>query len=191
MPRDEVVTLTHAEARALMGAAASDPELIPFHALGLFAGIRPMELQRLEWSAIDLEEGHIEIGPNVSKTGRRRIIGMEPNLVKWLNAFRAEHGARRGLVTPRENLRGRLREIRTRAGFEKWTQDVMRHSYASYWLAQHGDINQLTLFMGHESPDMLWRHYHKASKKRDAERYWRILPPAAKTLRAVTRSSFR
>ena len=58
----------------------------------------------------------------------------------------------------------------------EWTQDVMRHSYASYWLAQHGDINQLTLQMGHENPDMLWKHYHKASKRKDAQSYWKIMP---------------
>ena len=52
----------------------------------------------------------------------------------------------------------------------------MRHSYASFWLAQNGDINRLTLNMGHESSDMLWRHYHKASKRKDAERYWQITP---------------
>jgi hypothetical protein len=40
--REEVVTLTHAQARVLIVAARSDPELIPFHALALFAGIRPM-----------------------------------------------------------------------------------------------------------------------------------------------------
>jgi len=69
-----------------------------------------------------------------------------------------------------------LRAIRNAAGLTEWEQDVMRHSYASYWLAEHSDINRLTLQMGHESAGMLWKHYHKASKRKDAERYWKITP---------------
>ena len=88
----------------------------------------------------------------------------------------AKGGSIFGDVTPAVNLRTNLREIRHAAGLTEWTQDVMRHSYASYWLAQHGDINQLTLQMGHENPDMLWKHYHKASKKKDAALYWAITP---------------
>ena len=30
--------------------------------------------------------------------------------------------------------------------------------------------------VGHESSDMLWRHYHRASKRKDAERFWQIRP---------------
>jgi integrase len=176
LKKTEVVTLSPKEAATLMAAAENHFDLLPYHALGLFAGIRPMELERLDWQHIDLTERHIEITAEVSKTGRRRIIEMEPNLVKWLSRFAGAGGEMKGKLTPSTNLRSRLREVRTDAGIEKWTQDVMRHSYASYWLAEHGDINRLTLNMGHESSDMLWRHYHKASKRKDAERYWQITP---------------
>jgi integrase len=174
--RGEVVTLTPNEAEGLMRAAEKDSELLPYHALGLFAGVRPLELQRLDWRHIDLIEGHIEITPVVSKTGRRRIIDIEPNLAEWLNHYIANYGDAVGKVTPTSNLRSRLREIRKAAGLNDWTQDAMRHSYASYWLAQHGDINRLTLQMGHESAHMLWKHYHKAAKRKDAELYWKIMP---------------
>ena len=172
----EVVTLTPKEAAALMLAAENDNDLLPYHALGLFAGIRPFELQRLEWEHVDLAEQHIEITPAVSKTGRRRIIDMEPNLVAWLNHYIAKGRETVGHVTPTSNLRNRLRSVRDVAGLNKWTQDVMRHSYASYWLAEHGDINRLTLQMGHESADMLWKHYNRASKRKDATIFWAVMP---------------
>jgi integrase len=174
--RGEVVTLTPTQAEKLLRVAELANDLLPYHALGLFAGIRPLELQRLQWGDIDLNEGHIEITSDVSKTGRRRIINIEPNLKAWLHHYVAKGGIIFGDVTPAVNLRANLREIRHAAGLTEWTQDVMRHSYASYWLAQHGDINQLTLQMGHENPDMLWKHYHKASKKKDAALYWAIMP---------------
>jgi integrase len=175
--RGEIVTLTPDEAEGLMRAAEkNDSDLLPYHALGLFAGIRPHELQLLDWRHVDLIEGHIEIAAAVSKTGRRRIIDIEPNLADWLNHYIANYGEAVGKVTPTSNLRSRLRGIRKAAGLDDWTQDVMRHSFASFWLAQHGDINRLTLFMGHESAHMLWKHYHKASKRKDAELYWEITP---------------
>ena len=180
--RGEVVTLTPDEAEGLIRAAEkNDSDLLPYHALALFAGIRPLELQRLEWRHIDLVEGHLEITSAVSKTGRRRIIDIEPNLAEWLNHYIASYGEAVGNVTPAPRkqqtpLRTRLREIRKAARLANWTQDAMRHSYASYWLAQHGDINRLTLYMGHESPHMLWKHYHRAAKRKDAETYWKITP---------------
>jgi integrase len=175
--KGEIVTLTPDEAEGLMRATEkNDPGLLPYHALGLFAGIRPHELQRLDWRHVDLIEGHIEIAATVSKTGRRRIIDIEPNLADWLNHYIANYGEAVDKVTPTLNLRSRLREIRKAAGLDDWTQDVMRHSYASFWLAQHGDINRLTLHLGHESAHMLWKHYHKAAKRKDAELYWKIMP---------------
>jgi integrase len=174
--KGEVVTLSPAQAEALMRAAETDNDLLPYHAIGLFAGVRPMELERLEWRHVDLVEGHIEITSTVSKTGRRRIIDIEPNLHAWLNRYIEHGGVAAGKVTPLTNLRKQLRDIRAAAELTEWTQDIMRHCYASYWLAHHGDINRLTLQMGHENADMLWKHYHKASKRKDTARYWQIMP---------------
>lgn len=173
--KNKVITLSPAEAESLMRAAEENNALLPYHAIGLFAGVRPLELERLEWRHVDLTEGHIEITEEVSKTGLRRIIEIEPNLKAWLTFYIAKGGETRGQVTPTTNLRKNLRDIRTTAGLVKWTQDVMRHSYASYWLAEHQDINVLTLRMGHESTAML-KHYNRASKKKDAALFWAIEP---------------
>jgi integrase len=172
----EVVTLTPNQAESLMLATEDDIELLPYHALGLFAGIRPFELQRLNWQHVDLTERHIEIMSAVSKTRRRRIIEIEPNLATWLSYYIAKGGETVGSVTPSSNLRRRLRAIRKDAGIMDWMQDVMRHSYASYALAKHGDIGRLTLAMGHTSAAVLWNHYHRAAKRKDAEAYWNIMP---------------
>lgn len=169
----EVQVLSHQEAHKLVNAAAEAGDLLPYHALGLFAGIRPYELLRLQWEDVDLSEGHILIRAEVAKNRRRRIIDISPNLAAWLKPYKIK-----GAVTSQTNLRTRLRAIRTAAGISRWKQDVMRHSFASYWLAEHEDINKLTLTMGHTTTTMLWKHYHKAAKRADAEKYWKISPPA-------------
>ena len=101
---------------------------------------------------------------------------MEPALIAWLNHYKNLKGSTKGKVVPSYDLRDRLRAIRITAKIPEWHQDVMRHSYASYWLAKNEDINKLTLFMGHETTAMLWKHYHKAVKKTEADAYWSITP---------------
>jgi len=174
-----------------MTAAAESRDLLAYHALAMFAGIRPEELLRLSWSDIDLVERHILIRPEVAKNRRRRIIEIEPNLGSWLRISELS-----GVVTPTKNLRSRLRKIRWSAAestasrgtvneaphLYQWKQDIMRHSFASYWLASHGDINKLTLMMGHANATMLWKHYHKAAKKAEADRYWKISPPSKRKI---------
>jgi integrase len=54
-----------------------------------------------------------------------------------------------------------------------------RHSFASYWLARHGDIDRLCQFLGHDNPHTTFRHYAKVATRREAERFWAIMPKAA------------
>jgi integrase len=53
----EVVVFTPTEIETLLKCAK--PELVPALALGGFAGVRPEELKRIDWSDIHLDEGHI------------------------------------------------------------------------------------------------------------------------------------
>jgi integrase len=191
LPRFEVEILSPKEAAALISAALESPDLLAYHALGMFAGVRPDELRRLNWSDVDLVERHILIRSEVAKNHRRRIIDIEPNLAAWLRICKSS-----GAVTPLKNLRSRLRKTRCAAAesvasrgtvneaphLYQWRQDIMRHSFASYWLASHGDINKLTLMMGHANTTMLWKHYHKAAKKAEADKYWKISPPSKRKI---------
>jgi len=41
----------------------------------------------------------------------------------------------------------------------------------------HGDINKLVLMSGHSSVDTMWKHYHRGTKKAEAEKFRSIVPP--------------
>ena len=74
---------TPQEAEKLLQAAFKDDKgLIPFLAIGLFAGIRPMEIQRLSWRNISGQ--YIEVSAGKSKTRQRRLVEVLPNLSSWL-----------------------------------------------------------------------------------------------------------
>ncbi len=76
---------------------ASTPEdFLPCLALGLFAGIRSAELERLKWQDIDLKQRHIVVGKSAAKTASRRIVPVRDNLALWL----APYAGRQGSVCP-------------------------------------------------------------------------------------------
>jgi integrase len=173
--------LTNPQVTELLKAVCErDFELLPYHVLCIFAGIRPKEVERLTWSNVNMEERHIEVPDEKSKTGIRRIVEMEPLLVRWLDYYIKSHGNIQDGVTPTSNLRKRLRAVRRTAGIDRWPQDAPRRTFASCWLAVHSDMNRLNNLMGHTSPHMLWRHYNKAVTQKQAKAFWQIEPPSIK-----------
>ena len=54
----------------------------------------------------------------------------------------------------------------------------LRHSYASYRLAQCQDAAKVALEMGN-SPNMIFRHYRELVMPQDATAWWNILPEQA------------
>ena len=175
--RGEVEVLTNHEVSALVTACGQeDPELLPYHLFGIFAGVRPQELERMKWEHVHLEEGHILLPADITKTGTRRVIEIDPTLSQWLRWYFSRYGIQNGSIVPATNLRRRLRAIRNTAGISHWVQDVMRHTYASNWLAVNESVDKLRVNLGHRSNDVLWRHYHKAVLRKAAERFWQIKP---------------
>jgi integrase len=166
--------------KVMRTAAMHEPETVPYFALALFAGIRPQgELGRLTWADINLERREIDIRADTSKTGDERFIEMSENLVAWLLPHRKASG-------PIEVARAAVESVRKKSGV-RWAADCMRHSFASYHLAQHDNAGKTALQMGHRSLGMLFEHYRRAVRKEDAVLFWNIRPeglPAVVELRA-------
>ncbi len=162
--------LTAPQTVALLNACEADT--LPYVAISLFAGLRAAEMERLDWAEVDLAGGHIEVKSAKSKTGSRRLIPISDNLAAWIQPLARRNGA----VAP-VALRDRLDAAKARAGFKTWPANAMRHSYASYRLAQCADAARVSLEMGN-SPQMIFAHYRELVKPKDAARYWQIAPEA-------------
>mgnify|MGYP002052344129 CR=1 FL=1 len=67
-------------------------------------------------------------------------------------------------------------EARERAGIHDWPSNALRHSYASYHLAEHKDSARLALELGHTNSALIFRHYRELVKPKDAARWWQIMP---------------
>jgi hypothetical protein len=97
--------LTNVQVGALLKVICeTDFELLPYHVLCIFAGIRPKEVERLTWSNINMDERYIEVPDEKSKTAIRCIVEMEPLLVRWLDYHIKAGGNIQDGVTPTSNL---------------------------------------------------------------------------------------
>jgi integrase len=164
--------LSVAETARLLEAA--EAELLPFIAIGAFAGLRRAEIERLDWSEVDLESGLITVEAVKAKSARRRFVKIRENLAKWL----APYAARRGAVAP-PTCRRMLEATRSAAGIGHWPNNALRHSFASYHLAHFADAAALALELGHTNAGLVFAHYRQIVKPKDAEKYWNLLPTAA------------
>jgi integrase len=165
-------------ARLLENAAA---ELVPYIAIGAFAGLRRAELERLDWQEVDLQSKLIEVTASKAKSARRRFVRIQPNLAKWLRPYVRPSGG----VTPLK-YRELLDDAREAAGIEEWPQNALRHSFASYHLAEFNDAAALALELGHTSSNLVFQHYRQLVKPKQAERYWNIRPAGVPNVVAMT-----
>jgi integrase len=171
--------LTVAQSIALLNACEADT--LPFVAISLFAGLRAAEMDKLDWSEVDLEGGHVEVTASKAKTARRRLIPISENLAAWIQPL----ASRKGSVVP-VGLRKKFDGVKARAGLTDWPPNAMRHSFASYRLAHCQDAARVSLEMGN-SPAMVFAHYRELVREKEAARFWKIMPSAdAKKVIAFT-----
>ena len=151
----------------------ADPLLVPYLALGAFAGIRRAELLRLQWSDITGQPAYIRVRGEIAKTKSKRIIPVSANLDDWLRPWYRPTGK----VIP-DNVQWKLRHL-IKAACEKagvpWKLNALRHSFASYRLAQLGDAARTALEMGN-SPNVIFKHYRELVTAEQSAAYWSIKP---------------
>jgi integrase len=151
----------------------ADTELIPFLAIGAFTGLRHAELLRLEWEDVRFAQGFVEVAARKAKTAQRRLVPIQPNLAAWLAPYRGREG----------KVCSWIRIGRTASALAKehgidWPNNGLRHSYASYRLAQCQDAAKVALEMGN-TPTMIFRHYRELVMPQDAAAWWNIFPEQA------------
>lgn len=190
--------------RLLNAAMTTDRALIPYVAVGLFAGLRPeREARRLAWPDV---EDEIAVRGLHAKDRQRRHVEIHPTLAAWLAVpLRAPlAGPSRGDL-PVHNLRRRFEKVRTAAGLIRverakakgrgakrvvrkvagrwmkkitntgWSQDCLRHTFASCYLPVFGAEKTIAQ-LGHGDYEMLFGHYRNLVKREEAERFWALTP---------------
>ncbi len=164
---DDVAVFSPTEMQSILRAAPM--HLIPILAIGAFAGIRMAEINRLDWSAIDLERGMIELRAGQAKTASRRIIPVTDNLRAWIEPL-----PRKGKVVPVKELHREVTALARSLKME-WPRNVLRHSFISYRIAKIKSADQVALEAGN-SPSIIFKHYRELTTEEQADKWFGIVP---------------
>lgn len=183
----EIELLTTAEAEHLLRTAETHhPEIVAHYALALFAGVRAEEIARL--TAKDVSPDGIELTAEITKKGRRRHITPNATLAAWLvkYPFAPIPQLRRIDATTRFHAGYRVRPMagvvvndtaEEYAARPAWPQNAMRHSHASYAVANGESVDALLFQFGHVgSTAMLREHYVGRASAKAAKQFYQILP---------------
>ena len=203
--RDEVSILSPEDAEEVLRRAEKHaPVLVLYLAIGLFAGLRPMnELRGLDWEDIDLGGNRITVSRASSKTNRARLVPISPNLAAWLGAI--PKAKRKGRIfysrrlldwitgrEPREDKRikkpGKQKKadkkagksLRKKFGSLPWGQDIMRHTRTSYRMAETKNAPMVAEEGGHTQQIMKLHYTNQRITDEAVKKFWAIMPTVNK-----------
>lgn len=157
-----------------------EDRFVPFIALGGFAGLRTIEILRLEWKDVWFDKGVIEVGKDKAKTATRRLAPIVPALEAWLKPR-----AKTGPILPGirdefhftklfKNATSKLIDAKGQP-LVALVHNGLRHSFCSYRLAVTKSAAQVSLEAGN-SPKMLFENYRELVTEKAAQEYFGILP---------------
>jgi integrase len=167
--------LTPSHLSDLLTACGEDAGMLAFVVVGAFAGLRRAEIERLRWEDLNLSRGFVTVGAEAAKTSKRRLVPVCDALRDWLTPIAKLSGP----VVPAENFRKRFDAVRKAAGLlAGWEGNELRHSYATYRLAEIQDAARVALECGN-SASVLLAHYRELATPDDAAAWFAVKPSAA------------
>lgn len=173
--RDYKWLKTEDDVRRFLEAARAeeDPTVFYLYATAIFTGLRAGELAGLRWSDIDLERNQIHVkrsfdGP--TKSGDDRIVPVLEDAHKLLAEWKLRSprdpvfSSQRGsmFVESARIFQEVLHRVLKRGGFEPGyvVFHSLRHTFASWWVIQGGDLYKLQAILGHSDPKITMRYAH-------------------------------
>lgn len=178
----EITIMTPRQCGQMLRACES-PEERRAVALLIWAGIRPDaehgEITRLDWESVG--GSVIFMSRAVSKVSDRNIP-ITPRLRRLLRGHPES-----GNVVP-ANWRRVYKRLRAAVDGIAGKQDVMRHTFASHYLAAYGE-DATKQAMGHTAGSQtLFRHYRKAVETASGKKFFGDHPPAPELVKKKTRA---
>ena len=162
------------------------PRMVPFVALGAFAGLRSAEITRLEWKHVRFDTNVIVVPVTVAKTSNHRLAPILPVLRAWLKPFEKDNG--KVLVDILDEfalaraLNTAFKEMRDKKGklLIKNLHNGLRHSFVSYRVSVTQNVHQVSLESGN-TPRVVFSNYRElVEDPQQAEAYFKIMPTKAR-----------
>jgi integrase len=165
--------------------------------IALTTGMRMSEIFGLKWSDAMYNEGLLAVRAKL-KGGKMRYVPMPPELADELRRFMPQPAnnvlyiagnnheqifpPKDGAKGERQRVEGSFEDLLERADIQDFRFHDLRHTFASWYMMNGGDLYELAKILGHSNIKMTER-YAKLAKKRiartsgTARELWKILEP--------------
>jgi integrase len=148
----------------------ADADLLPVIALGGLAGLRREEILRLNWKNVWSVKGKVEIGREIAKGRKRRLVNINASLNAWLRSYR--HAT--GQVWNKTSGELEKAYAKLRADLEiPARRNGLRHSFITFHMAAHTNEN-LTAAEAGNSPQMIHDHYRALATAKEAKAWFSV-----------------
>lgn len=178
--RPEPAVLSVDDAEKLLRAAEDykGGRLVPYLAVCLFGGLRPMsEALRLTWDRVNFADGELTVS-SANKTKRGRTIKLDSPLREWLEAYK-------DLPFKATDWKRSFDMIKAKAGFgtptkenptlKPWVEDYARHTAISHYFRKTGSYG-LTAERFGNSEGVIRAHYQGRVTSANTDRFYSIRP---------------
>jgi len=153
--------------------------------IAVTTGMRVAEVFGLRWSDVMYGEGLLAVRAKL-KGGKMRYVPMLPELAGELRRYPAVIGEDRifppkqGAVSGRQRVEGSFEDLLERAGIEDFRFHDLRHTFASWYMMNGGDLYELAKILGHSNIKMTERYaklarQHIARTGSTAREMWKLL----------------
>jgi integrase len=157
--------------------------------IGLTTGMRIAEIFGLKRSDLLYQEELIAVRAQL-KSGKVRYVPMTPELATELHRHPAIIGEdrlfppKRGVAGKRQRVEGSFETVREKAGIVNFRFHDLRHTFASWFMMNGGDLYELAKILGHANIKVTER-YAKLAKKHiartgsTAREMWKLMEDEA------------
>jgi integrase len=169
-------------------------------AVAVLTGMRLDELVHLRWADVDIERRLIAVHRGrhgTTKSGKARYIPILDALLPFLRSLALNRdGAtlvfpgRKGKVRTKPGIRFPFKQAAARAGLSKKLRfHDLRHTFASHWVLEGGDIFRLSKILGHSSVTVTQNVYAHLAPEAWEQDYHRLAftLPSEGTVYALTK----
>ncbi len=152
--------------------------------IALTTGMRIAEIFGLCWSDLDYAHGLIAVRSRLKK-GRIRYVPLARELAQEFRRYPAVIGEERIFAPPsgrtgRQRVDQPFQTLKELAGLEHFRFHDLRHTFASWYMMNGGDLYELAKILGHANIKMTERYaklakQHIAKTGNTARQMWRLL----------------
>jgi integrase len=153
--------------------------------IAVTTGMRASEIFGLRWGDVMYNEGLLAVRAKL-KGGKMRYVPMLPELASELRRFPAVIGDDRifppkaGATSNRQRVEGSFEDVLERAKIQDFRFHDLRHTFASWYMMNGGDLYELAKILGHSNIKMTERYaklarQHIAKTGSTAREIWKLM----------------